>query len=454
MCEVTTESCMETIKVFLATENIEAKRAFLLEVAKLEPLHLAESLMDNDLLDVKLKGILMASAIKVDNMDLVKYLYSRLPTNIVYITTAAMFEKPDVIFWIGTQSSDEHERNLALTLSAQLGRLDNVKALLDLGIELHPQAFVAACGAGHLDIVQFLEGQTTDLSAGLCEAVQFDKREVVELLLGLNRPVNYAAAISRAAYCNKHELLASLIILANKGQPIRAVPELSRALTFACSKGYHQVVNSLLGAKVPLEPKVYSEMSSYDKGTTKALANKIIQVAVVRKDLDMVKYLKNYFDHVNLDKALRHAVLIAKDLDMVKILTSGHGNQPFNLDKAIMHAISIDSLEILTYLTTIGRTFDVVSAIEYASLKGCNEAIIGRLYVIRSGLVFTYIDSQEFECCVCMGVSETKVHPCNHAVCMDCAQRWVIHNTLESRPVICPMCRTPLLTAPTSGILV
>lgn len=393
MCEVTTESCMETIKVFLATENIEAKRAFLLEVAKLNPLYLVESLMDNNLLSPDLKGILMASAIKVDNMDLVKYLYSRLPTNIAYITTAGMFEKPDVIFWIGTQSSDEHERNLSLTLSAQFGRLDNVKALLNLGIELHPQAFVSACGAGCLDVVQFLEGQTTDISAGLCTAVQFDKREVVELLLGLNKPINYAAAISRAAYCNKHELLASLIPLANKGQPIRAAPELSKALTFACSKGYHQVIDSLLGAKVPLEPKVYSEMSSYDKGTTKALADKIIQVAVVRKDLDMIKYLKNYLEYVDLNKAVRQAVLIAKSLDMVKALTSEQ--LLFNLDKAIIHAISIDSLEILTYFATMGRTFDVLSAIEYASLKGCKEAIIGRLYVIRSGLVFTYTDSQE-----------------------------------------------------------
>ncbi len=444
---------LEEIKAILASGNFSkiSMTVFLEQLASSDSLTFVKELVKHNLLDDELKSHLLTEAVVNNNIPLVEYLHPMLPFSTKYIMAAIACKQIDILLWLGIHSSNVCLQDLAFVFLTKYGCLENIKTLLNLGVRIHPQAFAEACGAGHLDIVEFLDnktrqsGQVTDLAEGLCEAVQFDKHEVVRFIINLGRPFNCVTVAGTAIEHGKLGYVTMMLTLAKEKQPNVTPHELSRPLTIACSKGFHEIVQLLLEAKVPLQPEVYSQVISYNEDTKKVLADKIVQVAILRKDLDMINHFKDYLDHVNLDKALKQAVLIAKSLDMVKALTSRQ--LPFNLDKAIIHAISVDHFDILTHLIiqrTTETTFDIEAAIRFAALKGCGDEIEGYLYLVKARVTLSHNHTQELECCVCMGSSKIKIHLCDHPICVQCLRQWVVRNMKEGLQVTCPMCRAIL----------
>jgi len=439
MTQVTIHDSFETMKTLLRSDDLTAKETFLKEVVNNLRLDLINLFLEHNLID-KLLDHVMIEAIKIPSIPLITTLYSKTGHKDLYVIMSSLFRKPEAILFFGVHGSTS-EQNLALVFLSKYGRLEDVKTLLNLGVPLHPQAFVAACEGGHLDIIQFLKDKSdVDLTDGLCSAVRHFQDDVIRYLFNLDKPINYMKVANTAAYINDPDLLQRMLTLAKDKQPNVILYELSKALLMACSKGFHKVAEILLEIKVPLDPEVYFQMGTYNDGTKKILADKIIQGAILKGDLDMVEYLKGYLNYVNLDAALERAVLIAKRLDMVKVLTSGRS---FNLDQAIVRAISIDHLDILVHLTTIGP-FDIEFAIQFATLKGSNKDILEHLLFTRSGVTFTRNDTQDLDCCVCLTQSEVKIQSCNHVVCIKCLREWIACKISQGLQLTCPMCRTLL----------
>ena len=374
MTQVTVHDDLEPIKVLLASDNLEAKQKFIDEVVESQNLLLLKILIDNNLIHESFYERMMIYAIKGSNILTLRFLYSRDPfKGRNYVLAAAIFKQSEPLLFFGIYG-EPSDKILALVFLASLGRLDHVKTLVDLGVPVNQQAFSTACSEGHFDLINFfldMPSINVDFTDGLCSAIWGCQHDVIRYLVNLDKPIDYIAAATTAGYQDNPDLLQQMLTLAKDKQPEVTFLRLSHVLEQACSKGYHKVIDILLKTKVPLTAEVYSMMSTYNDGTKKLLADKVIQVAILKKDLDMIEYLKEYLDQVDLDSALKRAVLIAKDPDMVKTLTSSAGH-PFNLDQAITHAISVDSLDILTYLTTIG-SFDVEAVIQFATLKGCDE---------------------------------------------------------------------------------
>jgi ankyrin repeat protein len=438
MTQVTVHDNLETIKVLLTSGDLEAKKKFTTELVKGRHLDLVKTLTNEDLLETALLENIMIRSIEDSVMPFIRHLYSLINFNISYVVAAAAFKQIEPILFFGIHS-DHTEQMVALVFLAGFGCLDHVKTLVDLGVAVNGQAFDGACAKGHLEIVKFLLSRfDINPTHGLCEAIENHQSDVIKHLIDLEKPFDHIEVARKAATVNYPDLLQQMITLAKNKQHNINFYALSEDLMEACLKGHHKVIELLLKEKVPLTTKVYSQLTEYDTETTKLLADQVIQGAILREDLEIVKYLGEYLNYVNLDTAIERAILVAKNLDMVRILTT---NQPFNLTQAILHAISVDHADMLVYLTALGP-FDIETAIQLTTLKGSNQDILGHLLLTRVGVTFTTNDTEDSECCVCLTPSEVKVEPCKHVVCSTC-----LHNiVIQGINLTCPMCRGSLIS--------
>ena len=436
MTQVTVHDDLETIKVLLTSDDLEAKKRFTAELVKGRHLDLVKTLTDGDLLETALLENMMVDSIRDSNIPFVTHLHPLINFNISYVVTAAAFKQIEPIFFFGVHC-EPAEQMVALVLLTRLGCLDHVKTLVDLGVAVSDEAFDQACAKGHLEIIKFLLSRfDIDPTHGLCEAIKANQPDVISYLMAFEKHLDYTEVAMMAATMNSPDLLQQMLILANEKPNIKFYA-LSDNLMKACLWGHHKVIELLLKAKVPLTTDVYSQLTKYNTETIKLLADQVIQGAILREDLEIVKYLGEYLNYVELDTAIERAILVAKNLDMVQILTT---DQPFNLTQAILHAISVNLANILVYLTTLG-SFDIETAIQLATLKNSDKDILGHLLLIRLRVTFTTNDTQDSECCVCLTPSEVKVKPCNHVVCFTC-----LHNiVMQGINLTCPMCRGSLI---------
>ncbi len=428
---------LETIKVLLASDNFDAKKRLTTELVKGRHLDLVKTLTDGDLLEIALLDNIIVESIKHSVMPFIEHFYSLVNFNISYVIAAATFEQIEPLLFFGIHSN-HREQMLALVFLAKFGCLDHVKTLVDLGVIVSEEAFARVCAGGHLEIVKFLLSRfNIDPTYGLCEAIENHQSGVIEHLIDLEKHFDYPEVARKAATMNNPDLFRQVITLAKDKQHNINFYAMSDNLMKACLKGHHKIIELLLETKVPLTTKVYSQLTKYDTETTKLLADQVIQGAILREDLEIVKYLGEYLNYVDLDTAIERAILVAKNLDMVRILTA---NQSFNLTQAILHTISVNHVDMLVYLTTLGP-FDIETAIQLTTLKDSNQDILEHLLLTRLGVTFTTNDTQNSECCVCLTPSEVKVEPCKHVVCSTC-----LHNiVIQSINLTCPMCRGSLI---------
>ena len=426
---------LETIKVLLASDDFDAKKRFTTKLVKGRHLDLVKTLTDGDLLETALLENMITEAIEQSIMPFIEHLYSLINFNMFYLIAAAAFRQTEPILFFGIHS-DPTGQMLALVFLARFGCLDHIKTLIDLGVPVNEQALDEACAKGHLETVKFLLSRfDIDPTSGLCEAIGNRQSDIIKYLIDLEKPFDHIEVAKKAATINNPDLLEQILTLTKDKRP--NLNTLSDNLMKACLRGHHKIIELLLKANIPLTTEVYSRLTEYDTETTKLLADQVIQGAILREDLEIVKYLGEYLNYVDLDTAVDRAILVAKNLDMVRILTT---NQPFNLTQAILHAISVDHADMLVYLTTLGP-FDIGTAIQLTTLKDSNQDILGHLLLTRLGVTFTTNDTQNSECCVCLTPSEVKVEPCKHVVCSTC-----LHNiVIQSINLTCPMCRSSLI---------
>jgi len=192
-------------------DNDDGVKELSVQMNNLEVQQIINYQTNNDSISVTDYDIL--SAIRNDDIDRIRFLYSQEPDISRYNSHIPMCSGVRVLRFLVENGANIHEDDDAvLCWCSEKGYLDVVMYLVENGANIHARRehpFMFAANNGHLDVVRYLVDRGTDIhirdDEALFRAVWWNKPQMVEYLISIGlTPYGWSTDGSNYAWIQKH----------------------------------------------------------------------------------------------------------------------------------------------------------------------------------------------------------------------------------------------------------